>query len=512
MAACIRAGQYTVSYSSSGYLTVSPVGYSSYQVPYAALTGGGYGAAAPSAPLTVPPNPPGTPGPGEVASTGSITANFTWSGGGTPPSSVVVKEVGSAAFRGWNNGKVATGCSDGFDQTWTSSQYGGSASCTKYTVVDNPGSSFSMPACTPEADGYLPPPAPPGWPTGAQGGAMASVSYAATAYDLDIVFGGAQNFGGTDWRILVGRQLDATVDRGGLPGGQGDSYSWNAGDASAFNFWFGSHSAGQFSLPFSTDQASLVCYYGKPDGRVTVGCNFTVACAGNEVAHIRKVLYLAGPVSTLLQPEVGTVQKRQDPTYGLCMELWGADPLVPGGTLITGAVSSPAGYPGSTSSYWNFVQLAYPERSGYEDLIEYDFPLNGDWGLDTTLSDDYVFPAGEFDVNTPPRCWVADIAVNHSVGDSPLQALAHPPLDDCAVLDEQMQDYMMYCPPGANSVYVPLWIVNWSWSGISDYDPDTSTWCRPYAAGATIDDGTAYPDPPFWTYWIDWTTRWMPKN
>ncbi len=217
-------------------------------------------------------------GNGTASCSGTITATLTWNNGGNPanppPPVVVIRETSTASWTG-DSGSSA----NGLGHPEVPGEWSGISSGEKWTVKQNPGTSFTM-TCSPTAfcshwlglGGFM-----PGW---------ASVSYKVETFPIRLNLVGIVS--PTDKRILIGQKLRATVDLDGLEVSGQTRYTWNVKGGGPFTSYTVSYSAGnpnaQPPIPPSSNATyvgwsshteftgTMSVYLAQPQG-VTISCN-----------------------------------------------------------------------------------------------------------------------------------------------------------------------------------------------------------------------------------------------
>jgi hypothetical protein len=161
---------------------------------------------------------------------------------------------------------------------------------------------------------------------------------------------------------------------------------------------------------------------------------------------------------------------------------------------------------------WNILQVAHSGRhrtlsSGAQQTMKcHGFTT----GLDSTLPYE---PAG-----TGPHFYKADgsVGTNPDVTDTTIQSF-NDPFEDPPVnpvyfkIDESFDTYLMYMPPGTNSVYVPLHMWTWFWKGSAAHQTgDFPHWIPgqdPMAAG--VSNEIDFPAFPAWDTLFNTDAGWV---
>jgi hypothetical protein len=158
---------------------------------------------------------------------------------------------------------------------------------------------------------------------------------------------------------------------------------------------------------------------------------------------------------------------------------------------------------------WNFTQLVHLGRtrifSGASQRLAKWILQDGVY-VPITDGLDSVFPFEPSD--TPPFEWSAD-GGNHTAFDDPSQSFE--PMVTSYSVAENFETYLLYRPPGAGSVYVPLHIYRWEWGGVATLSG--GSWSLANTVdGLTEDNATGdQSDFPQWNYRItaiDSDTSW----
>ena len=121
---------------------------------------------------------------------------------------------------------------------------------------------------------------------------------------------------------------------------------------------------------------------------------------------------------------------------------------------FTGLVKVPEGF---KEGKWNWVQLITPQRFFTEDGINKKFSLNGIKVLDTKYP--YEPYNGLFALNN----YYSTGNQDQIAGDAP-DTILKSNINKASVENESFTMYIMFCPDGDNSKYVPLKSVSWGYS------------------------------------------------
>lgn len=395
---------------------------------------------------------------GSADCSGEITTTFSWYRDypeDLPPKAVVIAEASSASWFGSNCTNVPTGSSSnglGFPQVPSESSYPGS-NCvrktgisrgTRYKIEQNPGASFSI-TCSPQAEvaatGTVGPP-----PGGGNGDA--TVSYKASAQPLQVSLGGGLPLVQDNVRVLIGQQVFAGVETGGL---QANSYFWSVGGGRAFKGYAASDSNGLLTKLFMETDSGYTFHFAEPDDTVAVNCTVELQVppgamfVGSSTVDLsRECIAEAPPFS--LTAGVGSVEgfPASNPTG---VRLWGA-PFgsdQSSGSLWGGRVDPMPDY--GEGGTWNFTQLVWVGRYRTMSGTQQYLSINGQKALDTR------FPYGS---HNPAN------GVEHYEGDSPQEPVNYESVTSVTV-NEPFTTFMLYLPPGEGSVFVPLKHLYWKW-------------------------------------------------
>ncbi len=474
------AGYYAVSYSSpQGKVTiVGPLG-GTREVPYGALSNGGWGGVGTSSEF-IPPDQY-IYGHGSVSCSGQIVATFTWMpsyDGDLPPSVVVVKETGGADWSG-DSGACDDGLGHAAQPPAGPSVYHQDSFGSRYFVQEDPGNSFTRP-CNPTASAVKAQGGPSPWQT-----ASAGVSYIAGVYYPSLTISGVID-PATDHRLLIGQRLTATVSLGGLPTGAGDSYSWSVDKGAPFSDYTASDASATY-VPFGSQNAPvMVCYFAKPDTGIKVQASVSLPTIGLAFSLAIDDIRTSNPTVWNRFQAIGTMQllpNAQGPTE---LALDGAiqtNPPDVHGVFFQTSLQAPPPFPPSTVGEigtWNFTQLVKPTISGVNSAGQ------------TILCDNYALEG--LDKKFPylgPFSAIENLTGIFS--DRPAVQLAG---FNSMNARWDFKLYVMYLAPG-QSKFVPIQIIPWHCAGqTATGSPSWPIWGISQAIGGV----TKFPAHPTWTF------------
>ena len=475
-------GVYKVSYS--GGTVMYGTGSSQQSAPYAALGSppspwGGSHDAFGSSPT--------------VTCSGAITATFTWTPDPNnpnepPPVSVIVSQTSAVTWR--INTTIYGGhgsCDNGLGGTPTTAADGLSGSCSSsvYMVKSSPGPSFTLPSCTPTANG-----------TGSSqcGNSAASASYSASASLVTIQLTGQNSAN----QALVGQQITAQVVTGigtvvsnnwsvtgsafktyyeGLSRDQKVALSSDAGDFTGQKFYF---------YDVTGNDTVMVSDY--PNIQLPDGTTVNVAAKSTNITFKKP--------STLWRVKEGFIQQFTLPRYS--------------GSLLYGLGTDPATaatYPDGED--WYPVDITMPSgfasagTAGFTQLVTPNFTQthNGSTtggpkpqGLDNTFAFGQWTLPGQGNSGDSPN-FVTNASANSAFVSGDQQAFS-----------EQFTTYVMYRPPAVGSqgtIWAPLQSYNWSARTTIIYNGSqwsiVQTQSAPTTSSALAVKGSDTNDPPQWS-------------
>ena len=285
---------------------------------------------------------------------------------------------------------------------------------------------------------------------------------------------------------MIGQSVFAILNAGGLPSA---SYNWTVSGGNPFDNYAAFNDHATYSPLFSTQPStnqSVYCYFAKPE-KATFTCQGNVM--GFPVTATRDVL-LEKP-SAELSVEIGSVVDFGDPNdpSGILLAFPGRTDK---GISWTGNILTPIGFClYEDVGQWNWTQLAVPGRQEVQNgqvkkmMLDSTYPSTPIYGVEC-LDNSYPY-AGE---------WYPADGTDNGSSDSPGQPFSSDAsITEFDVMDV-FHDYLMYQPPGSDSVVVPLKKVTWFWQG-----KGTQTggiWSTSNKNAQWGFDGD-FPDHPLWT-------------
>ncbi len=334
-------------------------------------------------------------GPGTAACWGAITATFTWNNEGNPanvpPPVAVIREIGFASWSG-DGGS----CTDGLGHTPVAIANGQVSSGEKWTVKQLPGTSFTY-TCEPSANAFLTEPSTTGLPAGG-----VSVNYSVAAFSCRIRLLGVLN-PVTDKRLLIGQQLRATVDLGGLPATGQTQYTWDITGGAPFASYTASTLLATYTGWQSYTETTGVtnAFFRLPDD-IQITCNVQTATPALAF-QLSEDLASESPKKFHKAASMGQMTLMPNSTSPVEFKLFGATyaGLNPWGMFYDYWVETPSVY-GLDVGLWAFVQLVI-DSSTVTTTQGTGFiqPIRG-WSLDHSFPHPYRlgggpwFPAGPF--------------------------------------------------------------------------------------------------------------------
>ena len=426
----------------------------------------------------------------QVDCTGTITANITWQpdySGEPRPKCVIVQEIVSAsADNALPNTPTATTGIAG--QVTSSLTWGGlvyrTASVVRYRVVNNPGVTITGVTCAPEGRALSPEPIGDAEYTHQ---ANVRIAYEVAIQPVTInLSGGYQAGGGTiePWQVyLIGQRAVGSLN---VPFGLTPStYAWSVSGGEPFGNWNAISVSSYHTASFPTNLAQVACNFKKnePNGLVSLSATLTVpsgSVPSTLSVNPTKVYEVDRPdLVTMVvknRPNAGAdaIPNYTDgtttyafPTNGVGVYFNqaltyagvyanGYDPVLGVGIRWDGKVHTyvPAGptdhNPWGGQGSWHFVQTVVVSRTGTKGAVAKYMPQNGLLGLDTT----YPYEPGPYYPSLgSPGTWPGDGAPRHAA-DAPSMPLWSGYSSFEA--DDSFKTWMMYQPPGAGSVFVPV--------------------------------------------------------
>ena len=446
----VRADNYNVTYTGTGSFALGPQASSS-----------------------------GSGGSASASVSGTVTATFVWSGPSTPPPAVVVMEQCTAGAGGYGySSPPSPTADDGLSDPQTNSGTGNmlytSSSGVLYSAQS--GSSFSI-TCSPSAS-----------VAGTNGMVQASVTFSAAAYPQTMTFQGGAVINGQQ-SYLIGQQCVAGLSPGGLNFLRGTTYSWSVPNAGSPFANYGTTSAAidssqdaksVYSTLINLSSSTLTCYFSTGPATANLQCTVTIPFIKGPLSYtITGQVAVVAPSPPKVIVDLGTTQGLPVGGPASAVGPMGA-PAVNGipntvnnGIVWYGSVVTPQPFAAAGSGNWSVVQLLTSTRT---EMQHHDTLYGLFWTLpvppqmiDGVQGLDNHFPYGSTYMN-PGFIYPADGSLNFN-GDSPNQ-------DFTQFFDfsggDSFVDYVMYTPPGNNSIPVPLATFTWSWSANAMYSINNS--------------------------------------
>ena len=438
----------------------------------------------------------GTATTATVTLTGAVTATFTWQGTDPAPQSAIVTETdrcqaGCSILPG--NGSVSGPCEDGFGQSQTLSPSNPSITETG-TRYEIKGGSAPSASWTPNVSLTA--------NSGTSGGAnvYGTVSCTATISPVTINLTGPIQDSTGYYNILVGQGCTASLS--GIPSGcTVSNYSWSV-SGTTLQSWtvynsteFGCTAVAISGIGVATNP-TVHWYWSDAPGQKTVICTATVTPPtgqGNSFqVTATKTVTLAIPTSALaVHPGRVQINNLTQTTYGTGYALYaGAGNGSSNGIVFTDQVYTPAPFAVGQGS-WGFVQIVTPGTfctpiGGFEENCPPPpaTSYNGMMGLDSRVPYAGLFPAdntGHGTVDGPGIAPLSDFYDNYRV-------------------NEAYNMYVMYTPPGPDTIAVALTREDWNWQA-NDANPGSwANWPLIEDAG-TIQptNSVSNPPPPQWS-------------
>ena len=440
------------------------------------------------------------PGPpfNVTKASGTVQVAYTWQASGSgdlPPQAVIVTETRSASWSYFNTAPPsAASCSDGLSGASNAevdhvvanppssppgagySTYSGSSSGTWYSV-QTPDSSgkvgFSVSGLQSNVT-FAPIDPTQNW-------AYAVLDDQITVSPVTITLSGTTKDSSGNFNILVGQGCTASLS--GIPSNcTVSNYKWSVSDSNAaFQSWNVTYVAGKSSTaalvsgPGPLTNSTAHWYWSDKAGSQTVSCTATVTPPAGQGKPFQ--VTATQPVSLVIPtirvtPTTGRVQINDlaQSVYGPGYYLYDG----PGngsqyGITWTATVATPSLFTQNSTqngTLWNFVQITKPSR--YRAVTggsQQPSALNGQYGLDTT----YPYEPGPYSAAFPGGYSASTMPSSSS--DSPAVFISDT-YQNYQVLDS-FQTYIMYSPPGTDTQWVPVWVIEWYWTA-NDTIPGTS--------------------------------------
>jgi hypothetical protein len=425
---------------------------------------------------------------GDAYVSGTVTAHLVWNDGNggqtNPPEAVVVEE---RSFAAWGGDSGSCSCGLTVVDSHSTANRSGDKSGLRWTVKENPGTSFDMPvSCSMSAYGHVS-------STSAYnpyGGCY--VSYGITPHDVRLnLDGGLVAAPGTSY--LIGQLLTGTI----VAPYTVASRTWSVSGGEPFkrfdvDFVPGAQiSTGHRVNLASTDlsAATLACCFART-GSPTISCALHLTLpelspTGGLAVTVSKDTATVAPTSSVSVDHDGTVILVNSSLHS------GATLRISTSSRMdwSGTVTSPSGY--GSDGGWNFTQLITLGSSRHvpPSTTQTEQCGNGTawWtsGLDTAWGyepQDGLFP---------------DDGTEGHAFDCPSFGLEADA--DSYSARQDFEVYQLYLPPGTGSQYVPLKKFTWYWTG-------TATWGgSPWVLSGDSCGHTAplnYPSFPDWDHLV----------
>ena len=408
---------------------------------------------------------------------GAITTTFTWTADyyldlSVPPTKVVVYEESIATAQGSGTGTANNGIT------------GTSGTGKRYSVVPNPGGSFTLPACSPSANiGPL-----------SYGVAATTVQYKASASALEVILNGGLGFT-FGKKYLIGQQVTATLTAGGLTP---TTYAWSAGGGDPFKNYVVVYTTptdvtSATLVPLGSETGSQFQFYFKkeePTANITCTVHLTVPSGALPIAGLDAIVsrtcQVQAPDNTLYA-NIGVVEG-YPATFPTRMRLYGGIQYDANGTpYVSGmvwraTVTTPSLY---GVGGWNFTQTVKQTLAvTTTGNVGHNWSQNGVEVLDTTFGYEPALPAPPYTADT----------TEHIQADMPSSSFNSP--RTAVSRSDSFTTWTLFQPPGTGSVFVPLKSVKWSWKG--DATPDASGVWKITNSSASLSPADNFPLHPIW--------------
>ena len=419
-----------------------------------------------------------------------------------PPSCVILHETSTAGAGGTNglgqsfNGKVNDGCSDPDPGTGSVSTLSGG----KYSVVQlqNGATTLTIDRALSASMTAQPNPSyfsgPPNYQyiVGISSGGAGVGPYTLSVANVGVDITGG--IGLATRHFMIGQWVYAALDKGNLPNLSTDSYSWSVSGGKAFDNYAAFNDHAQYLPLFSTQSSTasyMSCYFAKPE-KATFTCQANVM--GLPVTVTRDVLLDKPSVELAIQ--MGTVDDLPDspnPSYVELRRLY-KNEILPdsdaAGIEWTGNVLTPIVYNGYEDvGQWNWTQLVTSMRQVQAGAVWEKIAV-GAWGNYKS-----VYGVQGLDGTYPYAYWYPADGTDNGNADSPNQLLDST--YNVVSVNDSFQDYLMYLPPGSNSVVVPLKETDWFWQAHATNS--AGVWATSNK-NAQWGFGNDFPDHPVWTW------------
>ena len=301
-----------------------------------------------------------------------------------------------------------------------------------------------------------------------------NASASASPTSVIITPGGAVQDSSYNYDILVGQGCTSSLS--GIPSGcTVSNYQWSVSGIT-FQKWSGTTPAlppapANLNASYEVDGPGPLTnptahwYWDDVKGVKTVSCTATVTPPSGQGSpfpiSVTQNVTLAVPQTTE-SPTVGNVQINNHPpaVYGTGYALYvGGNSNQPYGIFFTTQVLTPTLFASPSYGIWNMVQCVAPNlwTTRYQSWEVAD-PGNGGSGLDTR----YPFYPG----NGSNPSFPSGIVANNLIA----QPYDGPGLGNLSNtirryrVQERFNTFVMYLPPGTDTQWVPVWLIDWGWS------------------------------------------------
>jgi hypothetical protein len=301
---------------------------------------------------------------------------------------------------------------------------------------------------------------------------------------------------------------------------------WDLTSVNPFKNYQITRDAGVLTPLTATDLGpqDITFYVNEVDGSNDTA-KYTAIVGG--IPKVRKTSFVVSRPASLLQvTSIGTSGINSIETFLQLNKPVGGN----GGINFSGSVSLPANWNAGNPGHWMFMQLGAVNRKRWvgpnNQLKVWD--VNDLWGLDSAKDGPAGSPSYSPIPNTPtadPQVPLAERgeggnsdywntgAAAHITEDTPKAQIvsdAGPPTANTIQVADAYRMHIMFLPPGAHSVWVPLTGIDWWWGGTAEsFNPVPTAptiWNGRVKAGTTPYSDWTYPndssdiyDAPIWT-------------
>lgn len=434
--------------------------------------------------------------PGFVKCLGTITTTFHWVTDypdELPPESALIVE-NSNASASFYNGTIGTcTASDGLGDPQktdyiTESGIGVSSSGTHYWIKDHPGVSFTI-HCTPASEAS---------PDTVDTFCAAGISYRAQAEPIILGLGGILSSNGTA-EILIGQGCAAALSVGSFTSNL-SNYQWTV-TGYTFDHWevAQDQSYGRlWHVPAAIWQTPVPHWYWQKDGSVVVSVSATLTVNGQTVPiTAQKSVTVVAPHS-FSDAHPGVVQYTDNETV-----VEAGNPDETPGMTFHGWVSTPdrfvQHYGGGGNWAWLQLCNTYCLQWNWFLGVQRTYGTDGEWDLDTQFPYTSQYIAGDVEDYNPTL---------EEDSDSP--SFSFPAFIGWYVVNDNFAWYTMYLPPGPDSSWVPVHVIQWNWSASDDNSAPIGA--GPFSKQSpNIGTISILADEPWWQFPI-WETKHVPAH